>query len=198
MKVLYQAKGLAYVLGALFISMFAICIDTAVNAEVLASDIHPADFSKTEAGYVYQEKSYTVPAEAGIRANGEANLPLITDNSFTYELAQNDKGVGSTDLKDEKADTAKEEGVVTENGPGNVFEPVQYCQGRFKRLGGTGVEIITIRCPKVDDSCNCEADKKSPTKWIECGGARKESTIGSDLLSCESKIIGSASPANSE
>lgn len=193
-----QFKGLVYVLGALFLLILTIGINTAVNAEVLATHIHPADFSKTEVGYVHQENIYTVPVEVGIQGSGGNNNPLAIDNSFTYELSQNDKGVESTDAKDEKADTAEEQGVVKESGPGMVFEPIQYCQGRFKRLGGTGVEIITVRCPKVDDSCNCEADKKSPTKWIECGGLRKESTIGSDLLSCESKIIGSGSPANSE
>ena len=198
MTILGQFKGLEYVLGVLFLSLLPICIDTAVNAEVLAIDIHRADFSKTEVAYVYQEKIYTVPVEAAIRVGGGANPPLIADNSFTYEVSRNDKGVESTDLKDDKADKAKEEGVTIENGPGAFFEPIQYCQGRFKKLGGTGVEIITIRCPKVDDSCNCEADKKSPAKRIECGGARKESTIGSELLSCESKIIGPGSPANSE
>jgi len=107
-------------------------------------------------------------------------------------------GVESTDAKNKNADTANQQGAVKENGRGTAFEPIQYCQGRFKRLGGTGVEIITIRCPKVDDSCNCEADKKSPTKWIECGGVRKDSTIGSDLLSCESKIVGSGVDSDSE
>lgn len=198
MMILDQFMGLVYVLGALFLSIFAIGIDTAVNAEVLASDIHRGNFSETEVGYIHKEEIYTVPVEGDIQVNGGNNNPLATDNSFTYELSQNDKGGESTDAKDEKADTAKEQGVLKESGPGMVFEPIQYCQGRFKRLGGTGVEIITISCPKVDDSCNCEADKKSPTKWIECGGARKDSTAGSDLLSCESKIIGCGAAANSE
>ena len=193
-----QCKGLAYVLAALFLSIFAIGIDTAVNAEVLANDTHPADFSRTEVGYIYQEKVYTVPIGGNIQVNGESDLPLATDNSFTYQLSQNDKESDTTDAKDENADTANEQGVVKENGSGAAFEPVQYCQGRFKRLGGTGVEIITIRCPKVDDSCNCEADKKSATKWVECGGARKDSTIGSDLLSCESKIVGYGVAPDSE
>jgi hypothetical protein len=198
MMSLDQFKGLVYVLGALFLSIFAIGIDTAVNAEVLASEIHPADFSKTEVGYIYQEKIDAVPFEGRIQVNGRNSLPLATDNSFTYELSQNDMGVESTDAKNKNADTANQQGAVKENGRGTAFEPIQYCQGRFKRLGGTGVEIITIRCPKVDDSCNCEADKKSPTKWIECGGVRKDSTIGSDLLSCESKIVGSGVDSDSE
>jgi len=198
MMSLDQFKGLVYVLGALFLSIFAIGIDTAVNAEVLASEIHPADFSKTEVGYIYQEKIGDVPFEGRIQVNGRNRLPLATDNSFTYELSQNDMGVESTDAKNKNADTANQQGAVKENGRGTAFEPIQYCQGRFKRLGGTGVEIITIRCPKVDDSCNCEADKKSPTKWIECGGVRKDSTIGSDLLSCESKIVGSGVDSDSE
>ncbi len=196
--ILNQFNGFLCVLGVLFLSLFAIGVDTAVNAEVHATDIPTADYSKTEAGYVHQENIDTAAIEGGIRENGGNNNPLAPDDSFTYELSQNDKEVESTDAKDETADTAEEQGVTKESGHGVVFEPVQYCQGRFKRLGGTGVEIITVRCPKVDDSCNCEADKKSPTKWIECGGARKDSTIGSDLLSCESKIIGSGPTAESE
>ena len=196
--ILDQFKDLVCVLGVLFLSLFAIGVDTAINAEVLATDIHSADFSKTEAGYFHQGHIYTSRAEGGIRENGGNNKPLATDDSFTYELSQNDKEVESTDAKDETAETAEGQGVAKDSGHGVVFEPVQYCQGRFKRLGGTGVEIITVRCPKVDDSCNCEADKKSPTKWIECGGERKDSTIGSDLLSCESKIIGSGPTAESE
>ncbi len=198
MTILEQFKGLVYVLGVLFLTIFAIGIVTTVNAEILANDIHPADFLKTEVGYIYQEKIYTVPLEGRIQVNGGNDQSLATYNSSTYDLSQNDKGVESTDANDEKPDTPNEQGVVKENGPGAAFEPIQYCQGRFKRLGGTGVEIITIRCPKVDDSCNCEADKKTATKWIECGGARKDSTIGSDLLSCESKIVGPCAASDSE
>jgi hypothetical protein len=198
MTILDQFKGPVYVLGALFLSIFAIGIDQTINAQVLANDIHPSDFSRTEVGYIHQEKIDTGPFGGRIQVNHGNDHPLATYDSSTYELSKNDKGVESTDAKDEKAETASERGAVKENGPGEAFEPIQYCQGRFKRLGGTGVEIITIRCPKVDDSCNCEADKKAATKWIECGGARKDSTIGSDLLSCESKIVGPGAAAESE
>lgn len=198
MTILDQYKCLVYVLGTLFLSIFAIGIDTAVSAEVRANDTRPVDSLGTEVGYIYSETVYAVPVEGSIQVNPASKLSSATGDSFTYELSQNDKGVESTDAKDEKNDSADERGAVKQNGPGAASEPIQYCQGRFKRLGGTAVEIITVRCPKVDDSCNCEADKKAATKWIDCGGARKDSTIGSDLLSCESKIVGSGAVSDSE
>jgi hypothetical protein len=169
----------------------------AVNAEVFASDIHGRDLLKSEVGYIGPENINTVPGEGGIKVDGR-DKSLFADDPFQHELSQNDKGEESTNNESEKAEGAQEQSDVKGNGRGIVFEPIQYCQGKFKRLGGTGVEIITIRCPKVDDSCNCEGEKKSPTKWVECGDIRKDSAIGSDLLSCESKIVGSGAAAGSE
>jgi hypothetical protein len=194
---LKQFKGLVSVLKLFFLLLCVTVIDMAVNAEVFASDINGRDLLKSEVGYIDQKNIDTVPGEGGINGDGK-NKNLLADDPFRHELSQNDKGEESTDNENEKADGAKEQIDVKGNGRGMVFEPIQYCQGKFKRLGGTGVEIITIRCPKVDDSCNCEGEKKSPTKWVECGGVRKDSTIGSDLLSCESKIVGSGAAASSE
>lgn len=192
-----QFKGLVSVLKLFFLLLCVIVIDKAVNADVFASDINGADLLKSEVGYIDQQNIDTVPGEGGINGYGR-NKDLLADDPFQHELSQNDKGEESTDNENEKADGAKEQVDVKGSGSGMVFEPIQYCQGKFKRLGGTGVEIITVRCPKVDDSCNCEGEKKSPTKWVECGDVRKDSTIGSDLLSCESKIVGSGAAASSE
>lgn len=196
--ILDEIKGLLCVLIVLIISIFAIGIDAAVSSEVLAGYPHPLEFSNTQKGYIHKQKIYTVPAEGVSIGNGGSSNTLAADSLFSYQLSQNEEGVESPDAKGDEADTAKERDVTRESGPDGVSEPEQYCQGRFKRLGGTGVEIITVRCPKVDDSCNCEADKKSPTKWIECGGVRKDSTIGADLLSCESKIVGVVKSADSD
>jgi len=72
-----------------------------------------------------------------------------------------------------------------------ISDPVQFCQGKFKKIKGSGIEIITLKCPRVDDNCSCEKDKKTDSKWLECGGLKKFSSVGSDLLSCESIIVGS-------
>ncbi len=196
--ILAQIKGLLCVLVVVFLPIFAIGIDAAASSDVFAAYPHPLEFSKPEKGHIRNRNIYGVPAERGSNGKGESSNALAGHSLFRYELSQNEEGVESTDAKDEEADAGKEEDVMKESGPVGVSEPAQYCQGRFKRLGGTGVEIITVRCPKVDDSCNCEADKKSATKWIECGGVRKDSTVGADLLSCESKIVGTGRSADSE
>ena len=72
-----------------------------------------------------------------------------------------------------------------------ISDPVQFCQGKFKKIKGSGIEIITLKCPKVDDNCSCEKDKKSDSNWLDCGALKKFSSKGSDLLSCESIIVGS-------
>ncbi len=72
-----------------------------------------------------------------------------------------------------------------------VSDPVQFCRGKFKKIKGSGIEIITLKCPKVDDNCSCEKDKKSDSNWLDCGALKKFSSKGSDLLSCESIIVGS-------
>jgi hypothetical protein len=192
-----KIKGLVPVLKFLFVLLCVAVFVIAVNAEAFAGDINGADFLKSEAGYIGQENTDPVLDERGIIEDSKKNN-LLSDGPFQYEISQNDKGEESADNVNEKEDGVKEQSGDKGNGSGVVFEPIQYCQGRFKRLGGTGVEIITIRCPKVDDSCSCEGEKKGPTKWVECGGVRKDSTIGSDLLSCESKIVGSGGAANSE
>ncbi|MFQ5786746.1 MAG: hypothetical protein ACE5H1_02075 [Thermodesulfobacteriota bacterium] len=76
-----------------------------------------------------------------------------------------------------------------------ISDPVQFCQGKFKKIKGSGIEIITLKCPRVDDKCSCEKDKKNDSEWLDCGGLRKFSSNGSDLLSCESIIVGSGNVA---
>jgi hypothetical protein len=192
-----QFKDLVCVVKLSYLLVCVVVIAMCVDAEVFAGDTSVADLSKSEARYIDQQTNYRVRNQGSLVLDGE-NKNLLFDDSFEYQLSQNDKGKDSGEKVNEEEDVVKQESGNMRDGSGVIFEPIQYCQGRFKRLGGTGVEIITIRCPKVDDSCNCEADKKSPTKWIECGGARKDSTIGADLLSCESKIVGSGAAANSE
>jgi hypothetical protein len=191
-------KGLFPVLKLLFVLLCMTLIDISVHAEVFAGNLSDADLLKSDARYTDRGTTIfpTVDKES-IAEDGE-NKNLLFDDLHQYQLCQQEKGKKSGGNVIEEEDAVKDESGDKRSGSGVVFELIQYCQGRFKRLGGIGVEIITIRCPKVDDSCNCEADKKSPTKWIECGGARKESTIGSELLSCESKIIGSSAPVDSE
>jgi hypothetical protein len=194
---LNQFKDLVCVVKLSFLLLCVVVIAMWVGAEGFAGDIGDANLSNSGARYIDPQTNYPVLNQGGLVWDGETKNPLF-DNPFKYQLSQNDKGEESGEKVNEEEDVVKEESSDMKDGSGVTFEPIQYCQGRFKRLGGTGVEIITIRCPKVDDSCNCEADKKSATKWIECGGARKDSTIGSDLLSCESKIVGSGAAADSE
>jgi hypothetical protein len=194
---LNQFKDFACVVKLFFLLLCVVVIDMSVDAEVFAGDTSGAGLSKGEARYIHQQTNYPFLSQGGILWDGESDN-LLFDGPFKYQLSQNDKGEESQEKVNQEEDVVKDESGDKRDGSGVIFEPIQYCQGRFKRLGGTGVEIITIRCPKVDDSCNCEADKKSPTKWIECGGSRKDSTIGSDLLSCESKIVGSGAAASSE
>jgi hypothetical protein len=190
-------RGLAPGLKPFFVLLCVTVIGMASNAEVFASDVNRVDLLKSEVGYIDHGDIDTVPADGGINGDSGNKKPLA-DDPFQYALSQNDKGEETIDNENEEADGAEEQSDVKGNAHGMVFEPTQFCQGKFKRLGGTGVEIITIRCPRVDDSCNCEGEKKSQTKWVECGGVRKDSTIGSDLLSCESKIVGSGVAPSSE
>ena len=194
---LNQFKDLVRVVKLFSLLLCGFIIAMSVDSDVFADDTADADLSNIESRYIGQQTKYSVPDQGGIVELGENNIPLF-DDPFRFQLSQHVKGEESQEKVTEEEDVVKVESGGKGDGSGVVFEPIQYCQGRFKRLGGTGVEIITIRCPKVDDSCNCEADKKNATKWIECGGARKDSTIGSDLLSCESKIVGSGAAADSE
>ena len=190
-------RDLVSLVKLLFHLLCIVVIGMSVNAEVFAGDISDSDLLKGEARYIDQKSNYSVLNQGGIVWDGE-NRNLLFEDPFKYQLAQHDKGKEPAEKTNVEEDTAKEQGAVKESGRGLVFGPIQYCQGKFKRLGGTGVEIITVRCAKADDSCNCEGEKKSPTKWVECGGLRKDSTIGSDLLSCESKIVGSGVDSDSE
>jgi hypothetical protein len=190
-------KQLVAVLEVSFLLLCIAVIGISVNAQVFIGDPNDADLLKNEPRHNDRDTTYPVRDLGDIIEDGESKN-LLFDNPLQYQLSQRDKGEDSAGNTNEKGDVVKDDSSDKTSGSCAVFEPIQYCQGRFKKLGGTGVEIITIRCSKVDDSCNCEADKKSPTKWIECGGARKESSIGSDLLSCESKIIGPGAPASSE
>lgn len=194
---LNQFKDLVSLVKLFFLLLCVVVIDMSVDDEVFAGDISDADLLKSEARYNDQQTNYPVLNQGGILEDGE-NKNLLFDDPFKYQLSQHDKGEESAENINVEEDVVKEESGGKGSGRGVVFEPIQYCQGKFKRLGGTGVEIITVRCPKADDSCNCEGEKKSPTKWVECGDVRKDSTIGSDLLSCESKIVGSGTAANSE
>jgi hypothetical protein len=190
-------KRLVPVLEVFFVLLCIAVIGISVNAQVFTGDPNDADLLKNQARHSDRDTAYHVGDVGDIVEVGESKNVLF-DNPFQYQLSQRDKGEESAGNINEKGDVVKDESSDKTSGSCAGFEPIQYCQGRFKKLGGTGVEIITIRCSRVDDSCNCEADKKSPSKWIECGGARKESSIGSDLLSCESKIIGPGAPASSE
>jgi hypothetical protein len=68
--------------------------------------------------------------------------------------------------------------------------PVQFCQGKYKKMSGTGFEFITVKCPSVDSTCSCDLDIKGFREWVDCGGKRKPSTKGSDFVDCRSVIIG--------
>lgn len=184
--------------AAIFLLICVTVIDTAANTNVLAADTNGVHSPKTEPAYFQREGIHNVPIGADFRGEGTTGRRSASDHSVRYELSQNDKEVESADAKDQQADTAEEQGVVEEPARVMVFEPVQFCQGKFKRLGAPGVEIITVRCPKVDDSCNCEWEKKVLSRWVECGGVRKDSTVGSELLNCESKIVGAGAVASPE
>lgn len=69
-------------------------------------------------------------------------------------------------------------------------QSVQYCQGKYNKKGIGGVEIITVQCPQVTDTCNCEVNKKNLRERVNCGGVVKNSSEQSELISCDSRIIG--------
>jgi len=134
-----------------------------------------------------------IRAESGIEGINSNGVSYLTSGlkSENYLLTQNGK---EKTPKKNGASGDTEDSVTTEEKQSDskkVIGAVQFCQGKFKKLGGAGVEIITLECPSADDNCSCEIDNKSFSKWIECGGLRKDSSKGSDLLSCESVIVGS-------
>jgi len=67
--------------------------------------------------------------------------------------------------------------------------PIQFCQGKYKKMSGIGFEFITVKCPSVEDICTCDLDIKGFREWVDCGGKRKPSSKGSDFVDCKSVIV---------
>ncbi len=68
--------------------------------------------------------------------------------------------------------------------------PVQFCQGKYKKMSTTGFEFITVKCPSVENTCTCDLDIKGFREWVDCGGKKKPSSKGADFVDCRSVIIG--------
>lgn len=71
----------------------------------------------------------------------------------------------------------------------NSGQVVQFCQGKYNKKGIGGIEIVTVECPNVTDVCNCEVSKNNLLERVNCGGAIKNSSERSQLISCDSTII---------
>ncbi|GJM17103.1 MAG: hypothetical protein DHS20C13_24300 [Thermodesulfobacteriota bacterium] len=69
------------------------------------------------------------------------------------------------------------------------LQTAQFCQGKYNKKGIGGIEIITVQCPYVLDTCNCEVSKKNLRERVNCGGVTKNSSEGSELISCDSTIV---------
>ncbi len=116
------------------------------------------------------------------------NTVLITENSGKKA----GKSAGEKENSSQPADT----NIATDNRrpqkeePTLEANPVQFCQGKYKKMSSTGFEFITVRCPSVEDTCTCELDIKGFREWVECGGKRKPSSKGSDFIECRSVIVG--------
>lgn len=87
---------------------------------------------------------------------------------------------------DKSADEAQDPGSLAHVSP----QTVQFCQGKYEKKGIGGVEIITVECPESTDKCSCEVNKSNLTERVNCGGVVKNASKGSNLLSCDSRIVG--------
>jgi hypothetical protein len=118
---------------------------------------------------------------------------------LSSELAQSSESVESADKEDIAELDSEETGPDNSSNQetkdtGTLMHvpsaPVQFCQGKYEKKGIGGVEIVTVKCPEVTNTCNCEVSEKSLQERVNCGGVIKNSTKGSNLMSCDSQIVG--------
>lgn len=111
--------------------------------------------------------------------NGEKDNVDNENSKSTKQKVDNGKKQNEQNKEDEKNKTI----IIKSN-------PIQFCRGKYEKLGDTGFEIITVMCPSVEDLCICEIDIKAFREYVMCGGVRKNASKGSDIKDCESVIIG--------
>lgn len=133
--------------------------------------------------------------------------PAIESSSFEpdlvkYQVVQNNKetsGESEDALESQEDKSSAEENKTKESKEEDenlkmleqgIPDHVQYCQGHYKKKGISGSEIITVKCPNVTDSCNCEVIKKNFRERVNCGGNIKNASKGSDLIECNTIILG--------
>ena len=115
-----------------------------------------------------------------------------------FELAQSSQSEEDADKEDTAESAADSEepynssNKETKNS-GTLMHapsaPVQFCQGKYEKKGIGGVEIVTVKCPEVTNTCNCEVSKKSLQERVNCGGVIQNPSKGSNLMSCDSVIL---------
>jgi len=114
-------------------------------------------------------------------------LVLETFSQTSENTIDKEMVVSEPDVKMSADDNNKEAEDTLMHVP---FQTVQYCQGKYNKKGIGGIEIITVQCPDVTATCNCEVNKKNLRERVNCGGVTKNSSEGSELISCDSRIIG--------
>ena len=85
------------------------------------------------------------------------------------------------------ADEAETMELINEGSP--TPSHTRYCEGKYQKKGIDGVEIITVECPDITDTCTCEVTKGNLKKRVNCGGSIKNASEGSEFLDCSSVIL---------
>jgi hypothetical protein len=128
-------------------------------------------------------RSYSIKSN-----NGSNNKIFLSEKPSPGSNSSSDKKV--EDIKNEEQnDNSQSSKPAVEKTPIETTA-VQYCQGKYKKMSGTGFEFITVRCPSVENTCMCDLDVKGFREWVNCGGNRKPSSKGSDFVDCKSVIVG--------
>ena len=114
----------------------------------------------------------------------------IVDLSAETDESKTKQEITEPVVDEESKEESKTDAQDTETLAHIPLRAVQFCQGKYKKKGIGGIEIITVQCPEAESSCNCEVTKKNLRERVNCGGVIKNASKGSNLESCHSQIVG--------